>query len=46
MRPEYILKSIQAAKNKMERAEKEVSDYAKKKGKKEIRWLVKIEYHT
>ena len=35
MRPEYILKSIQAAKNKMERAEKEVSDYAKKKGKKD-----------
>lgn len=46
MRPEYIMKSIQAAKNKMLRAEKEVSDYYTKKGKKEVRWLVKIEYHT
>ena len=46
MRPEYILKSIQAAKNKMERVQKEVSDYAKRKGTKEIMWLVKIEYHT
>ena len=46
MRPEYILKSIEAAKNKMLRAEKEVSEYYTKKGKKEIQWLVKIEYHT
>lgn len=46
MRPEYIHKSIQAAKNKVERAQKELSEYAKKKGRKEIMWLVKIEYHT
>ena len=46
MRPEYIQKSIQAAKNKMLRAEQEASDYYTKKGKKSIRWLVKIEYHT
>ena len=46
LRPEYILKSIRAADAKLESATKKLCDYIEKHSKKEVRWLVKIEYHT
>lgn len=46
LRPETMLKSILAAKNKWAKAMDEKDEYIKKHSKKEIRWLVKIEYHT
>lgn len=46
MRPDHMMKSISSAKNKWDRAQREVKEYIRKKGKKEILWLVKIEYHT
>ena len=46
LRPESTMKSIAAAKAKLERAIKERDEYIDKHSKKEIRWLVKIEYHT
>ncbi len=46
LRTETILKSIAAAKSKWEAAKKTREDYINKHSNKEIRWLVKIEYHT
>ena len=46
LRPDTTLKSIAAAKIKWENAQKTKKDYVDKHSKKEIRWLVKIEYHT
>ena len=46
LRPEYILKSVAAAKTKWEAACKRTQEYIDKHAKKEVRWLVKIEYHT
>ena len=46
LRSDTILKSIASAKNKWENAKKNREDYVNKHSKKEIRWLVKIEYHT
>lgn len=46
LRPEHIIKSIKAAEDKWKREQKKIEDYTSKHGKKEIRWLVKIEYHT
>lgn len=46
LRPDYILKSISAAKAKWERADDKLKQYIDKHAKKEIEWLVKIEYHT
>ncbi len=46
LRPETTLKAIAAAKAKWEKAEEIKQEYIKKHSKKEIRWLVKIEYHT
>lgn len=46
LRPEHILKSVAAAKNRWDRAQESLKEYRVKKGKKEILWLVKIEYHT
>ena len=46
LRPEHMLKSISSAKNKWDRTQREVNEYIRKKGKKEVKWLVKIEYHT
>jgi len=46
LRPEHMLKSVAAAFNKYSRAIKAENDYVNKHSKKEICWLVKIEYHT
>lgn len=46
LRPETTLKSIAAAKNKWETAQKTRKEYINTHSKKEICWLVKIEYHT
>ena len=46
LRPEYLMKSIEAARTKMNRARDAAADYLRKKAKKEAYWLVKIEYHT
>ena len=46
LRPESTLKSIIAAENKWKNAVKMREEYIDKHSKKEIRWLVKIEYHT
>lgn len=46
LRPDHILNSIRAAKDKWTRKQEAVKDYVVKHGKKETRWLVKIEYHT
>lgn len=46
LRPETILKSIEAAKVKWQNAQQAKKDYVDKHSKKEVRWLVKIEYHT
>ena len=46
LRPEHMLKNVLAAKNKYLRALKEENDYVEKHSKKEVCWLVKIEYHT
>ena len=46
LRPEHMMKSISSAKNKWLRTQREVEEYIQKKGKKDVMWLVKIEYHT
>lgn len=46
LRPETMLKSIAAAEAKWKRAQAIKKEYVDKHSKKEIRWLVKIEYHT
>ena len=46
LRPDTTLKSIAAAEAKYHRALKEKEEYIQKHSKKEVRWLVKIEYHT
>lgn len=46
LRPDYILKSIEAAKNKAIAATQNLTEYIEKKSKKDVYWLVKIEYHT
>ena len=46
LRPETTLKSIEAAKAKWKKAEKAANDYELAHSKKEVMWLVKIEYHT
>ena len=46
LRPETNLKRIAAAKTKLENARKKYNEYIDKHAKKELRWLVKIEYHT
>ena len=46
LRPDTTIKQIEAARARWKKAEKAVSDYIKKHSEKEVRWLVKIEYHT
>lgn len=46
LRPEHMLKSVAAAYNKYKRAVDAENEYTLKHSKKEICWLVKIEYHT
>ena len=46
LRPETMLKSIEAARTKWQKAQENKKEYIEKHSKKEIRWLVKIEYHT
>ena len=46
LRPETTLKAIKAAKLKWEKAQNEKREYLRKHAKKEILWMVKIEYHT
>lgn len=45
-RSETALKSIEAAKARANKARTAVCDYMEKKAKRNVRWLVKIEYHT
>jgi len=46
LRPDHILKAIEAAHKKWDNAQKKLKDYENKKSKKKVMWLVKIEYHT
>ena len=46
LRPEHITKSIKAAEDRWKRRQNDLKNYRIKHGKKETRWLVKIEYHT
>lgn len=46
LRPESTIKQIDAARARWKKAEKAVTEYVRTHGKKEVRWLVKIEYHT
>ena len=46
LRPDTMLKTIAAAKNRWEKAKLTLANYTNKTGTKEVRWLVKIEYHT
>ena len=46
MRPEHILKAIAAAKNKVTAAAQKRYEYVCKHAPKNVRWLVKFEYHT
>ena len=46
LRPESMLKSITTATEKWKKAMMAKDEYVRKHSKKEIRWLVKIEYHT
>ena len=46
LRPEYMKKSIQTAKDKWVKAKDSAAEYLQKKAKAEIMWIVKIEYHT
>lgn len=46
LRPESMRKSVEAAKAKWKKAQDAEQEYVKKHGKKTVKWLVKIEYHT
>ena len=46
LRPETTLKLIAAAETKWKKAQQAIKEYIDKHSKKEVRWLVKIEYHT
>ena len=46
MRPDTLKKSVDTAKKKWETAQKNLVVYQRKKAKKNVRWLVKFEYHT
>ena len=46
LRPDHMLKSVEVAKNRWVKAQNDLNDYIMRKGKKEVMWLVKIEYHT
>lgn len=46
LRPETMRKSVASAKAKWEKARTAEQEYIKKHGKKTVKWLVKIEYHT
>ena len=44
--PDSFKEKLNAAKNRYEKACQNLNAYRNKKAKKEIRWLVKLEYHT
>lgn len=46
LRPDTVLKAVQTAKERWEKAGKTVDEYINKHAKKTVKWLVKIEYHT
>ena len=46
LRPDHMLKWVDVAKKKWEKACSTKQDWVNKHSKKEVRWLVKIEYHT
>lgn len=46
LRPETTIAAIKAAEAKWRKVQQEKTDYINKHAKKEVCWLVKIEYHT
>lgn len=46
LRSESTLKAVEAAKQRYEKARKTCDEYLAKHAKKNVKWLVKIEYHT
>lgn len=46
LRPESTLKAVEAAKQRYEKARNACDEYLAKHAKKNVKWLVKIEYHT
>lgn len=46
LRPESTLKAVEVAKTKADKAVGACEAYVNTKAKKEVKWLVKIEYHT
>ena len=46
LRPEHMLKSVEVAHKRYQRAIDSANEYTNKHAKKETCWLVKIEYHT
>lgn len=46
LRPDHLKDRIKAARDRFEKAGENVRQYRMKKAKKEVRWLVKFEYHT
>ena len=46
LRPEYMIKSVEAAKSRYNKAVENACAYKERKSKKKVMWLVKIEYHT
>lgn len=46
LRPDHMLKSVDVANKRWKKSQKDLDDYIMRKGKKEVMWLVKIEYHT
>ena len=46
LRPEYILKSVETARSKWNKARENAVNYLNRHSKKDTMWLVKFEYHT
>ena len=46
LRPDYMIKSVETARSKYNKARENAVAYKERKAKKTAMWLVKIEYHT
>jgi len=46
LRPDYIMKKIDAAQKRWTEAQSRLTEYIDKHARKEVKWLVKIEYHS